>query len=101
MDKVKTILNQAVPKDISQCRSLVGGPGYYRTCIERFSEITEPFTAMTKKGAKFEWTPRHEKARQELFKRLVNSPCLARYDPKLDIEVRTDASDGGVGGLIV
>ncbi|MCK5872747.1 MAG: RNA-directed DNA polymerase [Methylococcales bacterium] len=48
-DKVKAIRNLPSPKTVRQIRGFMGMIGFYRRFIPNFSQIAEPFIALTKK----------------------------------------------------
>ena len=50
LDKVKSIMEWPVPKNVSNIRSFMGITGYYRKFIEGFSKIAYPITSLKKKG---------------------------------------------------
>ena len=58
-------------------------------------------TSLTKKDQPFRWGEKEQEAFEKLKVCLSNPPLLAYYDPNLPIEVRTDASDIGLGCVVV
>ena len=52
-EKVEAVSNWQQPTNISEIRSFLGLPGYYRRFIEGFSKITRPMTELLKKDKKF------------------------------------------------
>ena len=52
-DKIKSIIDWHVPKDVTDVRSFMGITGYYRKFIEGFSKIANPITSLQKKGKRF------------------------------------------------
>ncbi|WVZ52114.1 hypothetical protein U9M48_003204 [Paspalum notatum var. saurae] len=59
-------------------RSFLGLAGYYRRFIKDFSKIAKPMTALTRKNAKFAWSPKCEEAFGTLKKLLTSAPVLAQ-----------------------
>ncbi|WVZ71068.1 hypothetical protein U9M48_019694, partial [Paspalum notatum var. saurae] len=47
---------------VTEIRSFLGLAGYYRRFIKDFSKIAKPMTALTRKNAKFAWSPKCEEA---------------------------------------
>ena len=45
--------------------------------MKGFASIAAPMTKLTKKGARFIWTPNYEQSFQGLKKRLVSAPILS------------------------
>lgn len=47
------------------------------------------------------WTDEHQQAFAELRKRLQTAPVLAHFDYTVEAEIHTDASNVGLGGILV
>ncbi|WVZ52708.1 hypothetical protein U9M48_003744, partial [Paspalum notatum var. saurae] len=61
--KVEDVLNWKQPQPpMTEIRSFLGLAGYYRRFIKDFSKIAKPMTALTRKNAKFAWSPKCEEA---------------------------------------
>jgi len=56
IEKIKTIMEWAPPKNVDEVRSLMGLVAYYRRFIRKFSHIAYPMTSLQRKCNKFEWT---------------------------------------------
>ena len=54
-EKIKSIIDCPVPKDVTDVRSFMGITGYYRKFIEGFLKIKNPITSLQKKGKIFIW----------------------------------------------
>lgn len=100
-EKISAVSNYAVPKNIKDVRRLIGLAGWYRRFIPNFSTITAPLTELTKKGRKFAWNENAENAMKEIQKILVSAPVLANPDYEKPFIIQTDASDIGMGGVLV
>lgn len=77
--------------------------GYYRKFIPKFSTIALPLTDLTKKDApnKVIWTDACEQAFATLKKSLTSSPVLLMPDLSAPWVLRTDASDRGLGAVLL
>jgi len=51
--KVETIKNWETPLNVKDIQSFLGFANFYRLFISRFSAITSPLTALTKKDKPF------------------------------------------------
>lgn len=101
-EKIKPILEYPIPKSVKEVRRLVGMASWYRRFICNFSEIAAPITDLIKDKTKvLKWTVEAEQSFEKLKQALVSAPILAtpRYDKPFIIEC--DASDKGIGGVLI
>lgn len=76
--------------------------GWYRRFINNFSAITVPITNLIKKSkTKFEWTEEAQKAFGKLKEALTSAPILATPNFELPFQIECDASDIGIGAVLV
>ncbi|GFO29326.1 reverse transcriptase [Plakobranchus ocellatus] len=101
--KVERILKLSTPKTKKQVKSLLGLLGYYRKFIDNFASICNPLTELLRKGspAKIEWNQECEDALNKIKHLFSTSPILALPDLTKQFVVRTDASDSGIGGVLL
>jgi hypothetical protein len=84
-----------------QIRSFLGLVGYYNRFISNFSKIAKPMTKLLEKEAKFKWSPQCEDVFLTLKKLLTTAPILAQLDIEKPFDVYYDASDMGIGGVLM
>jgi hypothetical protein len=99
--KVESIRRWPQPQDIKELRSFLGLAGYYRKFIQHFAVLARPLTDLLKKGSLFIWTPAHAASFSALKSTLVSVPVLALLDFSKPFHLQTDASDFGVGALLL
>nr|GFB04463.1 retrovirus-related Pol polyprotein from transposon 17.6 [Tanacetum cinerariifolium] len=75
--------------------------GYYRRFIEGFSKIAKPMTKLTQKKVKFEWGDKQKVAFQLLKQKLCSAPILALPEGSEDVIVYYDASNKGLGAVLM
>ncbi|WVZ97358.1 hypothetical protein U9M48_042905 [Paspalum notatum var. saurae] len=95
--KVEDVLNWKQPEIVTEIRSFLGLAGYYCRFIKDFSKIAKSMTSLTKKNAKYVWSPNCEEAFQTLKKLLTSAPVLAQPDVTKPFDVYCDASSNGLG----
>lgn len=102
-DKIAPIQQYATPKNIKDLRRLLGMAGWYRRFIENFAEITAPLTELLKsgKGNSFRWSEEANVAMDRLKTSLTNAPVLANPDYEQEFIIQADASDYGIGAVLV
>jgi hypothetical protein len=74
---------------------------YFRKFIEYYYEIAVPLTNLTRKSHPWVWTGRCQVAFELLKQKLTEAPLLRTPDESLPYEVVTDASDLGLGGVLL
>lgn len=100
-NKLISIKNFPVPKNITYVRSFVSLCSHYRKFVKDYAKVAKTLTTLTKKEIIFSWRHEQEQAFQELKHALLNPPVLAHYDPSLPIQVRSDASQVGIGAILL
>ncbi|KAJ0800572.1 putative nucleotidyltransferase, Ribonuclease H [Helianthus annuus] len=99
--KIEAVKNWIAPKSPSEIRSFLGLAGYYRRFISNFSKIAVPLTSLTQKERPFVWGPEQEESFQTLKDMLCNAPILTLPDGNDDFVVYCDASNLGLGCVLM
>ncbi|KAL0444518.1 UNVERIFIED_CONTAM: RNA-directed DNA polymerase [Sesamum latifolium] len=74
---------------------------YYRCFVKGYSEIARPMTDLLKKTDTCNWTPQCQVAIYSLKRAMVTNLILALPDMLKPFMVDTDASDFGLGGVLM
>lgn len=99
--KVEALVKAPIPKNVKQVRQFNGLAGYFRKYIPDFSRIMVPLYELTKQGAKWIWTDKHEEARNIIIRCLTSTPVLTLFQEGAPIQLYTDASSIGFGAVLV
>ncbi|GJY40110.1 putative nucleotidyltransferase, ribonuclease H [Tanacetum coccineum] len=99
--KIEAVKSWKAPTTPSEVRSFLGLDGYYRRFIKNFSKIAKPLTSLTQKNQKYEWDEKQEEAFQTLKDNLCNTPILSLLDGVEDFVVYCDASNQGLGCVVM
>lgn len=99
--KITSIQAWPQPQDINQLHSFLGLAGYYRNFVQHYAIIGRPLTDLLKKGVLFIWTSTHTVAFEALKQALSLAPVLALLDFSRPFQLQTDASDSGVGAMLL
>ncbi|GJT25897.1 putative nucleotidyltransferase, ribonuclease H [Tanacetum coccineum] len=99
--KVEAVKNWKAPTSPTEVRSFLGLAGYYRRFIADFSSIAKPLTLLTQKNKKYEWGAEQEEAFQLLKSKLCDAPILSLPDGVEDFVVYCDASNRGLGCVLM
>jgi hypothetical protein len=99
--KVKDILEWNPPTTVHQVRSFLGLAGYYSMFILDFSKIVKPIKGLLKNDTKFDWSSKYNEAFEQLKVLLTTAPVLAQPDIEKPFDVYFDASDSGLGCVLM
>ena len=104
-DKIQTVLNFPIPKNLSLLRSFLGLANYFRQFIPMHSTMVKPMHDMidhtAAKRSAIVWT--QESTNAFLDTRIAISRCPLMHftdDQKMDARLYTDASNFGIGGVL-
>lgn len=100
-DKVAAVANFPVPTDKKAVRRFLGLCSYYRRFIADFARIASPLTQLTRDDVAFVWNNEQETAFNDLRQRLQTPPVLAHFDETAPTMLHTDASNVGLGAVLV
>jgi hypothetical protein len=96
-EKIHTVKEWPVPTTAKELRL----SGYYRKFVKHYGIIAKPLTNLLRKGELFVWTPATKTAFQTLKTSLISAPMLALPDFTKKFTVETDASDTGIGAVLL
>lgn len=89
------------PENVHEVRQFIGLASFFRRFVLGFATIARPLTTLTKSNEKWVWGQEQEHAFTKIKDILVSRPILAIYDPALLTELHTDASQTGIGGILM
>jgi len=81
LEKIKTILDWPVPKNVVDIQSFMGLVGYYCRFIKGYSRIAYPMTSLQKKWRVFKWTMECQLSFEKLKHLLTSAPILKVANP--------------------
>jgi len=99
-DRVKSVMDWAVPHDLKSLQSFLGFCNFYRSFIKDYSLIAAPLTDMTKKGRAWNWTTVEQAAFERMKEQFGTAEVVRHFDPALPIVLETDASDFALSGIL-
>ena len=102
-EKIEKIKFAKPPETKKELRSFLGLTGFYRQYVPNYSELALPLTDKTKKQEpdKIVWTHECQKSFEALKEVLCSKPVVHMPDPKLPFTLRTDASNRGIGAVLL
>jgi hypothetical protein len=99
--KMKEVLDWKPATSLSEIRTFFGLAGYYRRFILNFSKIMKPITELLKKENQYVWSNACNEAFKNLKKLLTTLSVLAQPDTDKPFDVYYDASDTGLGCVLM
>lgn len=102
-DKVQKIQDAKRPETKKELRSFLGLAGYYRRFIPNFAAVAAPLTDLTKASEPnhISWGDSQEQAFNTLKMKMISTPILQLPDCQQPFILRTDASNIGIGAVLL
>lgn len=100
-EKLKALTAYEAPTTAKELKSFLGFASYFRRFIPDFAKRSAPLTALLKKNAPWSWTQAQQLAFLDVKHALLEPPTLAHYDESAPIVLHTDASQDGLGAVLL
>ncbi len=98
--KLAAIDRFPIPTDVSSLRSFLGIASYYRRFILSYARLAAPLHQLLKKGVKWSWTEKEQRAMRDIQDALLAAPTLVCDNDVCELELKTDASKIGLGAVL-
>jgi hypothetical protein len=89
-----------LPTTRNALRRFIGMVNYYRDMWVRRSELLAPLSSMPSKNVKFNWTDEHQKAFENIKKKICREVMLTFPEFSKPFHIYADASDKQLGAVI-
>ena len=100
-DKVRAIDEKPPPVDVQGVQRLNGFVNYLAKFLPGLSETLEPIRQLTRKDVPWNWGPAQEAAFKEVKDLMKEAPCLKYFHSKKPLVIQCDASEGGLGAVLL
>lgn len=98
---IATVIRFPEPKSCSDVRRFCGLCSYFRKFIPSYVKAASPLQMLLRKDSKFVWGEAQQKSFDLLKKIITAKPVLACFVTAGDVELHTDASDNGIGAVLL
>jgi hypothetical protein len=99
--KLEALTCMQPPSSSAELFSFLGFVNYLARYVPRLAALAEPLRRLQSSQVHFEWTSEQDDAFRAIRQCLLDSPGLAPFDPALPLVIATDASNGGIGGVLL
>ena len=99
-EKVAAVKKFPRPTSVKKVQEYVGLLNYYHRFIPHAAKLISPLYELTSRKKDFQWTETHEAAFVAGKNALASATLLAHPDPRLPVQLVTDASDVAVGAAL-
>ena len=99
--RVRAVLEMPAPATETALRRFLGMANSFRTHIQNYSTLVRPLTALLGKNKPYEWSESCAQAFEKMRKAIADHAQLMWIDYSLPLVLRTDASQEGVGAVLL
>ena len=100
-EKLEAVKEMPKPQDVEGVRRLCGFVNYLAKFLPKLSEVLEPIRVLTRDDVVWNWTPACDRAFETVQKLVTEAPVLAFYDPAEQLTIQCDASQSGLGAVLL
>lgn len=100
-DRLHDILQVKAPSDKKELQTFLGMVNFVSRFIPNMSTVTAPLRELLKKDVAWVWEDRHQQSFMALREALSKAPVLAYFTKGQPITLSVDASQSGVGAVII
>ncbi len=99
--KVKAIKHAPAPKNVGEIRSFLGAVNYLSRFVPHMSEEIHTLHNLLKKDVLWNWSSAQQKAFDNIKNKIADCTTLVFYDPSRELTLQNDASEYGIGSVIM
>ena len=99
--RVDAIIRMPAPQSVKQLEAFIGKLNYYRQFIHNFADECVPLNRLRHADVEWQWTTACQTAFDTLLRAIADATTLAHFDARLPIILATDASNYGLGAVLL
>ncbi|CAF3487193.1 unnamed protein product, partial [Rotaria socialis] len=99
--RVEAIIHMPAPKNVKEIEAFIGKINYYGKFISNFSHKCKPLNELRKKNTRWVWTKECQSSFECLLHEISKTTTLVHCDHRLPLILATDASNYGLGAVLL
>lgn len=100
-EKLQAITEYPPPHNVKSLQRFLGMVGFYRQFIPHCAEVSRPLNKLLQKGVRWTWGQEQQTAFMSLTLAIAKTASLQLPDLNKDFVLQTDASDCGLGAVLL
>ena len=100
-EKVSAIKNMPKPTSKAEVQTLLVFINYFSKFLSKLSDVSAPLRELTVSQSKFTWAKQHDEAFATIQQLVIQHPVLKFYNIDEEVTIQTDASDKGLGAVLL
>lgn len=99
--RIQDILKMPTPKNCKELQVFLGTMNFVQRFIPNMSVVTAPLRTLLRKDIAWVWTEKQQESFLRLREALIQAPVLRYFDPSKPVTLSVDASQLGVGAVLI
>ena len=100
-EKVEAFLKMPKPEYVEGVRRFCISVSYLPKFLPKLSDVLEPIRQLTRSETEWNWTSTHDKTFETVQKLVTEAPTLAFYNPQEELVIQREASQTGLGAVLM
>ena len=100
-EKIQAIISMPSPSNVSELQSFLGLINYYGHFVSNMHNLRVPLNALLSPNAEWNWSKECQESFLAIKRLLTSDLLLTHYNPRFPIVVAADASEQGIGAVIL
>uniref|UniRef100_A0A224XI32 RNA-directed DNA polymerase n=1 Tax=Panstrongylus lignarius TaxID=156445 RepID=A0A224XI32_9HEMI len=100
-EKIEALKAIPAPKNVKQLRAFLGAVNFYERFIPHLHGVCSALHSLTSTRKPWKWTDVEERVFQTVKRKLVATDTLALYDENKPLVIACDASEDGLGAVLL
>lgn len=100
-EKIRAVQEMPTPTDVAGVRRFIGFTNYLSKFLPRLSDVCAPLRQLTVQNTEWFWADIHDRAVSQVKSLVTQAPVLQYFDSTKGVTLQCDASDKGLGAVIM